>query len=798
MKVTIFKSMNSHVPQYFEVHEIFKRIKSGSNKEIIASIRKERSKEKRDVLKKKLMWICFSGTFKKRLNSELIEHSGLICLDFDNFTNKQELETWRSKIKNDKYTFALFTSPSGNGLKVLVKVPQCKTNEEHNQRFEAIANYWKECKYFDNNVKGVARVCFESYDSNLFHNEESTVYKGIAKVKEENLQEKNIPSVLDENNDSVFQKLTVWFEQHYSLKKGARNANLFYLVSACRDYGITERLVERYVYNYALSKAEDFPSIAKEIPILIKSAYTKPSANKTMKTMPTEVSATDEDETIIVEGIDFEEEGNLAELEAEVREEEEDELPNKVIFWKWTGTGFKIDFLKLKTFLQDQGFYRYEMNDNEKDFIFIRAVENTIQERDVRHIKDFLLKCLTKWGKADVYNMIAENSKFRKEYLNYLDPLRIEWNKDTKEYAWVYFENTAVKISKKKIELVDYIDLDGFIWKTQKLKRIFTIEDKDEFENCDFAKFVRNICNQDPSRTESYKTGIGYLIHGFKNKSTVKAVIFNDEVVSEDAMGGTGKGLTMQIIGTIKNVVIVPGADFNTGKEFAWQRINFDTDIVLLDDVEKNFKYKKLFTFLTDGWPVRKLYQDEVFLPPEDSPKIAINTNYILKGDTDSYARRKFELELYPHYSKSYQPIDDFKKEFITEWTKKEHNLCDNYLLHCTQEFLLKGLKEPPYVNLKYKKLVINTSEDFIPFAESFLMDNTKYNKKDLFSYYKDEHGLKYNDYPTQRIFTKWMEDWGVYNYWSSNPRAGSGGIFFIYGDGSNDFNVPGNNNLIF
>ena len=67
--------------------------------------------------------------------------------------------------------------------------------------------------------------------------------------------------------------------------------------------------------------------------------------------------------------------------------------------------------------------------------------------------------------------MIAENTKFKKEYLNYLDPIEIKWNKDTKECAWIYFENTAVKISKNKIELVNYIDLEGFIWKSQKLKK---------------------------------------------------------------------------------------------------------------------------------------------------------------------------------------------------------------------------------------------------------------------------------------------------------------------------------------
>lgn len=792
MEVTIFKSMTSHVPQYFEVHEVLKRIKNGTNKKLIDEIRSEKNHEKRDLLKKKLIWICFSGKFRKRLNSELIEHSGLICLDFDNFPNIQTLNTWRSKIKKDKFTFALFTSPSGNGLKVLVKIPKCKNNDEHNLRFDALSKYWVKCKYFDNNVKGVSRVCFESYDKDVYINNDSFTYVGISKQEVEPPNSKRVlTEMIDTDSFSVFQKLLTWFESKYNLKKGNRNESLFYLASACRDFNIPKNSAVVMVSNYASKNAEDYQSISKEIPSILKSVYSRPGQNKKMNLLPSVDTAMPQDESIILDD-GF----TLETLESEIKNKELKEVPDEVIFWKWGSTAYKIDFLALKQFLQDQGFYRYELS--EKDFLFVRVIENTIQERDVRHIKDFLLKCLHKWDKPEIYNMIAGNTKFKKEYLNYLDPIEIKWNKDTKEYAWIYFENTAVKISKNKVELVNYIDLEGFIWKSQKLKRNFYPVDKKLFINCDFSKFINNICHGDEHRIKSYRTGIGYLIHGFKNKSTVKAVIFNDEIISEDAMGGTGKGLTMQIIGHMKNVVIIPGADFNTGKEFAWQRINFDTDIVLIDDVEKNFKYKKLFTFLTDGWPVRKLYQDEVFLPPEDSPKIAINTNYTLKGDTDSYARRKFELELYPHYNKNYQPIDDFKREFITEWPKEEQNLCDNYLMFCVQEFFRYGLVEPPYVNLEYKKLVLNTSEDFVSFAESFLTNDTKYSKKDLFIYYKDEHNLKYSEFPTQRIFTKWMEVWGNYNNWKFNSRSGAGGVFFIYGTGENDFSIPGNNTLVF
>lgn len=785
-QVTVFKSINSHVPQYYNVTEVLDRIKRGVNKNLIDQIRNESNKEKRNSLKKNLLWICFSGKFKTRHNDDLLKHSGLICLDFDNFPNTQTLFTWKGKLKSDIHTYAVFVSPSGNGLKVLVRVPECKNNDEHNLRFDAISEYWKHCIYFDKNVKGVSRVCYESYDNNLFINEYSEVFTEIAEPKSEFKNEITESTLLD-NTPDTFKKLLVWFESKYNLSKGNRNVNLLYLFSACRDYGISENDALIYISNYASVYAEDFNSINGELNRIAKSAYSKPSANKKMVKLEVESIAIEQDDSIETDNFAFED-------ELEYEENNSFEIPDQVEFWKWNNSGFKIDFLELKKFLQDHGFYRYELN--EKDFIFIRVKENTIQEVDVRHIKDFLLRCLETWDKPDIYNMIAENTKFKKEYLNYLDPFEVNWNKDTKDTGWIYFNNVAVKVTKDKIEQVKYIDLDGFIWKTKKLNRNFSLLEKYDCVGCDFARFVENICKKDENRIKSFQSGIGYLLHSFKSKSTVKAVIFNDEILSDDAMGGTGKGLTMQIIGTQKNVVIIPGADFNTGKDFAWQRINFDTDIVLIDDIEKSFKYKKLFTFLTDGWPIRKLYQDELFMAPEDSPKIAINTNYTLKGDTDSYARRKFELELYPHYSKSYQPIDDFKREFISEWPDDEKNKCDNYLLYCLKDFLNNGLIEPEYVNLQAKKLIINTSEDFISFAEFKLHNNTKYNKKDLYLSFKNDHGIGLNEYPNQKVFTLWMEFWGKHNGWTCNSRAGGGGTCFTYGTGETEWNED--NGLIF
>ena len=79
---------------------LLNRIKGGRNKELVVQIRKEKDKAKRNELKKSLPSICFSGTFNKRSDSGLIKHSGLICLDFDGYPKKKDLQ--QDKVKFEK------------------------------------------------------------------------------------------------------------------------------------------------------------------------------------------------------------------------------------------------------------------------------------------------------------------------------------------------------------------------------------------------------------------------------------------------------------------------------------------------------------------------------------------------------------------------------------------------------------------------------------------------------------------------------------------------------------------------
>ena len=123
MEITIFKDIkDTSQPFYRDVGIIVERIREGASQEIVRAIRLEKDKEKRNQLKQTLPAICFSGKFTKRNDASLIEHSGLICLDFDGYESDKLLLEEKERITKDRYTYAVFISPSGLGLKVLVKI----------------------------------------------------------------------------------------------------------------------------------------------------------------------------------------------------------------------------------------------------------------------------------------------------------------------------------------------------------------------------------------------------------------------------------------------------------------------------------------------------------------------------------------------------------------------------------------------------------------------------------------------------------------------------------------------------
>tara|TARA_Y100001973_G_scaffold77863_1_gene114130 strand:- start:2411 stop:4828 length:2418 start_codon:yes stop_codon:yes gene_type:complete len=708
--ITIFKNIReTATPFYREVSVVLDRIQEGSSKELVKKIRLEKDKAIRNELKKDLPAICFSGKFNRRNDDSIVEHSGIICLDFDGYKKQKDLLSDKEQISKNKHVYSVFISPSGNGLKVLIKIPQDADN--HVNYFNSLEKHFSS-PYFDKTCKNLSRVCYESYDPLIYINENSSVWDVIEDIEytEVNVH-RDPPTIPITDENKIVDILIKWWQKKYPMVEGQRNQNVYVLAMAFNDYGINKSLASYVLNNYATqdfnlseiqrtidsaySHSQNFGTKYYEDEERLNSIKSKLRRGVTKKEIRSQLEETSLDDKTIEAVLN--------------KVEEENKLKQ---FWTKNDKGvIKIVHILFKHFLEDNGFYKY-CPEGSKNYVFVRVTNNLIDHTSEKEIKDFILDHLIQLDDSSIYNYFADQTRlFREEFLTLLSTIDIYFIADTKDYAYLYYKNCAVQISKNEIKTIDYLDLGGYVWKDHIINRNFNLCDS---KDCDYKKFVHNVCGEDPERTLSMESTIGYMLHGHKNLSYCPAIILNDEVISDNPEGGTGKGIFMNALAQMKKVVTIDGKSFAFERSFAYQLVSADTQILVFDDVKKHFDFERLFSVVTEGLTLEKKNKDAIKIPFAKSPKIAITTNYAIKGAGNSFARRKWELELHQHYNKSYTPLDDFGKLLFGDWGDEEWCQFDNYMISCLQNYLTSGLHKSKFVNLKVRQLSAETSHDFI------------------------------------------------------------------------------------
>ena len=163
---------------YIDIQTSFDRIKQGKNKDIIHEIRalqkqinksqddevKDHLKTTKDKLKKELPAMVYTGKFKGRGNDNCTEYNGLIVLDFDHV----DVTYTKSELKQREYIMAVWTSPSGDGVKALAKIDSDSKDDKIHKEFYRQIRLDLNYLGLDTAGKDISRACFESYDPEIF------------------------------------------------------------------------------------------------------------------------------------------------------------------------------------------------------------------------------------------------------------------------------------------------------------------------------------------------------------------------------------------------------------------------------------------------------------------------------------------------------------------------------------------------------------------------------------------------------------------------------------------------------
>lgn len=260
--------------------QILSEIVNGQHKLIVERIQKliyDGKIEEAAKLKITLPAFAPSGVFViGRKKENLSVFSRIIILDYDKI-NPEFYDQKFAQVCSLNTTLGCFRSPSGNGIKVLV--PISKDQEDFECSFMQVAEFYSEQLRIpiDNSGKDISRLCFFSYDPNLYMNLECEVFQ-IAPCPEVIEVEKEIQSPTESDLTiyevhSKFNKAEIHTKRIITFKEGYRNNFVFLLACNCCRSGIP--LLD--AQNLILS---EYDYDKDEITTTIASAYRNESGKK--------------------------------------------------------------------------------------------------------------------------------------------------------------------------------------------------------------------------------------------------------------------------------------------------------------------------------------------------------------------------------------------------------------------------------------------------------------------------------------------------------------------------------------
>lgn len=297
MKSTIFKNFNE-VTEQKDILKILSDIKTGVYQNAITYLRKSLADDKKEAAeraKKSLPAFTPSATFNGgRKMAFLTNYNALMVLDIDKL-EKEKLQQCKTKIRMDDFVFASFVSPSGNGLKIFVKVSSDK--EQHKETFLELQRYFEELLSveIDKSGKDITRLCFFSYDPEIFINENSQVFSENGSATECHAERSRSISKHQNNTqadyDVLYEHAVRFTEKKIQFTEGNRNNFVFALANNLNRKGIAESMALGYILA-------DYGYDAREVTTAVKSAYQNTAEHNTDTFQPKKTRVIDESKKI--------------------------------------------------------------------------------------------------------------------------------------------------------------------------------------------------------------------------------------------------------------------------------------------------------------------------------------------------------------------------------------------------------------------------------------------------------------------------------------------------------------------
>lgn len=230
----------------------------------------------------------FSGVFSYRKSANLLQHSGLMVLDFDeeDIRKKYPKGDIRKILKKLKKMFKadsmlssvmIFISPNGNGLKVIIYVGTMQ-GLSHKECFWAISEYILQKYGIKTDVSGsnVDRGCFLSHDKECHYNPHIELWHEPAinlrfaleeKKKREQAEYQSVRKSFSGKAHDVYELVERWVSRDVAYIEGTYNRYVCRCGYLLCNFGVPESEAE----EWAVSRFNDYES--RQVRSIIQSCY---------------------------------------------------------------------------------------------------------------------------------------------------------------------------------------------------------------------------------------------------------------------------------------------------------------------------------------------------------------------------------------------------------------------------------------------------------------------------------------------------------------------------------------------
>lgn len=186
-EVSLFPSVFSKEAKRYTLDNV---LKSFASQKYAKNIREARSylhsgdSEMYKACKSMLPVVAFCGVFKEgHSKANLVRYNNIVIIDIDHLS-EEALLTVAQQLRQDEYVFAYWKSPSGQGLKGLVRISdnnKMPIDEHHRQAFRQLTDLFKTNYSIDIDQSGsdYSRLCYACWDKGLVIKETAKVFQVI-------------------------------------------------------------------------------------------------------------------------------------------------------------------------------------------------------------------------------------------------------------------------------------------------------------------------------------------------------------------------------------------------------------------------------------------------------------------------------------------------------------------------------------------------------------------------------------------------------------------------------------------